>query len=257
MAYQNSTKTKTAITSGVEEQKQLKPMPTRKNSIDALLSEIKSELPNIESLYKESLKIQTVPDKLKIKVKNFLENARSAMDYAARDIADTLSIATDHKVYFPVVNKDKNAASFQGSAGKNLPGLETANVDLYSYLESIQPYHSGNEWFGFFVELNNSNKHNDLTPQTRTETVRIESRSIDGGGSVSWDPSSVKFGSGVYINGAFVNPTTQMPIPTANTVVTKQVWVDFLLDNEISALRLLHQIKEKMPQIIDKVYSKI
>ncbi len=46
--------------------------------------------------------------------------------------------------------------------------------------------------------------------QVRTEQQRITSTSE--GGSVSWDPNSVTFGSGVFIHGNRVDPKTQLPV---------------------------------------------
>ena len=72
---------------------------------------------------------------------------------------------------------------------------------------------------------------------------------------VSWNPSAVHFGSGVFINGAPVNPVTQLPEASSETTITKEIWVDFKFNDEISALNLLSKLKEELPKIIDKVYS--
>jgi hypothetical protein len=62
------------------------------------------------------------------------------------------------------------------------------------------------------------------------------------GGSISWNPSSVKFGSGVHIGGVPVNPNTQMPIPHPSQKVEIITWVDFKFQGiNVSALWLLKE----------------
>lgn len=80
-------------------------------------------------------------------------------------------------------------------------------------------------WIGLFNKLNNENKHGDLVEQIRTESKQVK---VDfQGGSVSWNPSAVKFGSGVSIGGVPVNPNTQMPIPHPSQKVEIITWIDF------------------------------
>jgi len=64
-----------------------------------------------------------------------------------------------------------------------------------------------------------------------------------------------KFESGVFINGALVNPLTQMPVPTPETTVTKQIWIDFRFNDSISALPLLKKIHNEVPKIIEEIYK--
>ncbi len=225
----------------------------RKKDIDALIANIQVEYKNIESLYNSSLNKKEIDANLKIKIKNYLENTRSVLDYCAHDIADSASIVSD-KIYFPVVAKEKNGTAFEGSIGRNLSELQSKNSILFDYLESIQPYQADCAWLGDFIDITNDNKHQNLTPQIRTESQRIKSEHT-GGGTVSWNPSAVKFGSGVFINGAPVNPITQMPVQTNDTVITKETWVDFQFNNSISALPLLRKIYEKIPVIVESIYK--
>jgi len=122
------------------------------------------------------------------------------------------------------------------------PNLEVASPDLYSYLESIQPYKSGNnKWLGLFNKVNNENKHGDLVEQTRTETKQIKVNT-QGGAEVSWNPDAVKFSSGVSIGGVPVNPRTQMPVPHPSQSVQIITWVDFkFVGIDISVLWLLKE----------------
>jgi hypothetical protein len=122
-------------------------------------------------------------------------------------------------------------------------------------LQKYQDYNS-DSWIRCFSLFRNKNTHVTLIPQKRIETQRIISTHT-GGGSVSWNPGSVRFGSGVYINGAPVNPSTQMPFSTPETTIRKEIWVDFVFDGSsispdfpqgISALPFL---KKSLPSIFN------
>jgi hypothetical protein len=65
----------------------------------------------------------------------------------------------------------------------------------------------------------------------------------------------VKFGSGVFIGGVPVNPSTQMPAPHPSQKVERIIWVDFKFDgiNE-SALALLQESLSGVSKIAADVY---
>lgn len=229
---------------------------TRKEDINYLLEQLDSEYSVIEKLYAGSLKEKELRPELRIKIKNYLENARSVLDYCAHDIAEKLQIES-RKIYFPILDRKANEKSFEGIIGANLPGLKSKNIDVYNYLKSIQPIHQEYFWLADFAEINIDSKHYQLTPQIKSETERIVSERRNGGSYVSWNPSCVRFGPGVFINGAPVNPFTQMPESTPDTTIRKEIWVDFQFNGKISALPLLEKIKSEIPIIIKEVYSKI
>lgn len=225
----------------------------RKQDIEALLDSIQRQCKQIKEAYNNALQDKNISVDLKIIIKNYFENARSALDYLACDICETLSISSP-KIYFPIVRKDGSKESFCGFIGKHLPNLEDKNKPLFDYLESLQPYHSQMNWLGEFAEVCNDSKHQQLTPQKKQETERITSKHISGN-SVSWDPSSVRFGSGVLINEAPINPLTQMPIQTPETTVMKEIWVSFLFMEKINALYLIEKVNEQLPKIVSETYK--
>lgn len=229
--------------------------PSRKQDIDALIAQIKFQYNEIEGLYNASLREKQIKSDLKIKVKNLLENSRSILDYCAHDIAAVSGISSQ-KICFPIVARDNDQIGFEGAIGRNLPRLELANKKIFDYLESIQPYHAEYAWLADFATVTNDIKHSQLTPQTKNEVERVVS-THSGGGQVSWNPGAVKFGSGVWINGAPINPVTQMPSATPETTVTREIWVDFRFNDSISALPLMKKINEEVVVIIEAIYSLI
>ena len=131
--------------------------------------------------------------------------------------------------------------------------MDTTVPDLWNYLESIQAYNQGFAWLRAFNAINNENKHGDLVAQTRTETERVNV-STSGGGSVSWTPQNVRFGSGVYIGGVPVDPRTQMPVPHPSQKVERIVWVDFRFQGQnVSALGLLKEAFSGVGKIAQSV----
>ena len=76
-------------------------------------------------------------------------------------------------------------------------------------------------------ELTIQGKHIDLVPQTRVQRRQITiSR---GGTSVTWGPG-VKFGPGVTLAGAPVDPSTQRIVPTPGVFEEVVTWVSFKIE---------------------------
>lgn len=227
---------------------------TRKQDIKVLITSNEQFLEEIESLVNQSLEDKEIDAGLRVKIKNLLENAKSILDYLAHDIAEQYGLQAS-KIYFPIVGKDKDVTSYKGAIGRNLPGLEKQKL-IFDYIESIQPYNSNYSWLGDFSELSADTKHQQLIPIKRQESKRIISEH-QSGSQVSWNPDSVKFGDGVFIHGAKVNPITQLPTLLANTVVRREIWVNFQFANGLSVLPLLKHVVNDIPNITSNVYKKL
>src|SRR6266404_8407252 len=68
-----------------------------------LITHAKAELPKIRAAYESSLHAKAVSATLKVEIKNFVENLRSALDFAAHGLFDRFgnSSKADPKIYFP------------------------------------------------------------------------------------------------------------------------------------------------------------
>lgn len=221
-------------------------MPTfsKFKDIEAVVQKASDSLPAIEKQYSDCLQKEQIPDGLLVDIKDYLANLRTALDYLWHKIPD---IAGD---YFPVANSKADLSA------------KIKNIDAQQavIIESFQDYNP-NSWIRCFNLFRNKNVHLTLVPQKRTETQRIVSTHI-GGGSVSWNPGSVRFGPGVLINGAPVNPFTQMPAPTPQTTIRGEIWVDFIFDGSsispdfpkgISALPFLKKSLQSVTKIITEL----
>lgn len=118
--------------------------------------------------------------KLRVELKNLLENYRSALDYVAHYLADRCTPKPDaKKVQFPVANENDTAATFGKKLDRWFPGLSTSVPNAKAHLLSIQQF-NGDTWLNQLSELANFNKHHSLSPQ---ECGRFESVVIRCGGS--------------------------------------------------------------------------
>jgi hypothetical protein len=229
----------------------------RDAEINALFTKASKQLTEIRAEYKKSLDAQNVTDLLKVEIKNFFENLRSVLDYSAHSIREKYCPSANPRTrfYFPIL---PNINSFTSQMNNWYPNLSSSCPDIYNYLESIQPYNSGSEWLGHFNKVNNENKHGNLVEQTRHEEVKRITAKSHVGGEVSWDPSSVKFGSGVFIHGVQVDPATQMPEPSTHQTIEKTIWVDFKFSGiNVSVLSLIENTLSGVEKISKEVKKHI
>jgi hypothetical protein len=243
---------------------------SRKNDIEALISTINSQCLDIESLYRLSLSKKEIDSLLKIKIKNFLENARSILDFCAHDIAGVYQLKSKRgRIYFPIVAKDKNLKIFEKHIEDYLTDLKLNNPTLWDYLESIQPYHSDYVWLGYLVTIANENKHDKLTSQTKEEVpLRLV---IECNGGVIKIPRnsyislgencSITIGDKAIPGGQILSPSSEQVRADEGLSVKKEIWVDFKFvinnDETISALELMDKIRSDLPKIIEKIYGMI
>jgi hypothetical protein len=228
-------------------------MATRRKDVDALIARSREDFAAVEAAYQSALHDRAISAELRIDIKNLCGNLRSTLDYVARDIRETHCPSADPRTrfYFPIMS---DATQYQNQMNNWYPGLNVAAPDLWNYLENVQPYHPSHSWLGTFNRVNNDNKHESLVEQTRAEAHRVNVSF--GGGNVSWDPKAVKFGSGVFIGGVPVDPSTQMPVPDASQKVERVIWVDFQFEGiGESALGLLRQSLDGICTIATDIYG--
>ena len=160
-------------------------------------------------------------------------------------------------VYFPIVADQHSLDSLLGRW--RWKTVRHDHQQIYDYLISQQPFQSSaNDELRILNELATTGKHIDLVPQTRTESRRI-TVSSSGGGKVSWNPDGVRFGPGVQIGGAPVDPLTQRVVPTPGVTEEITVWVSFDIEGygvNASALcstlvKRVEEIAEQMSELFD------
>lgn len=230
---------------------------SRKTDIEALINRADKTLTKINEEYEKALDSKTISADLQINIKDFFGNLRSVLDYLAHDIVEKYCPNANPKpnLYFPI---RADQVSFDKLMNESYPDLQINCKAAYDILEALQPFKKPeNAWLANFSTLNNKNKHVRLVAQKRTETKRVNVE-ILGGGAVSWDPSAVKFGSGVFIGGVPVNPYTQTPIPSEAQTVKIETWVDFQFEDiNVSAIWLTRESLSQIKTIYDNLKDKL
>ena len=208
----------------------------------ALVEHAENEIPKLQAAYDQSLAETTIKPTLLVEIKNVMENLRSALDFSAHGLFDKYGSSTraNPNIYFPYSRLGQDRAAFQTSNRIEtcIPGISASRPDIVTQLEEYQHFADPeNRWLPLFMDLNNENKHERLTPQTREETKQLKiessgvSMSLGEGCSISMDPgTSIQMG-GMMIPGG-QNISTNDPAVFAGqgkqTVIT---WVSFRFDS--------------------------
>ena len=169
----------------------------------SLVQHAQGKLPEIEAEYEASLAEKNVETGLLIDIKNFMENLRSALDFSAHGLFEAYGAPNrpNPNIYFPYALLSQNLSEFRQ---KNrieicIPGISASRPDVVSKLESYQYFASAdNRWLPLFMELNNENKHQQLTPQEKKERKQLNITS--GGAGISLGQgASISLGPGASI----------------------------------------------------------
>jgi len=191
-----------------------------------------------------------------------MENLRSALDFTAHGLFRKYgaSKASNPRIYFPYAPLNQPEAQFRKSRRINacIPGISTSRTDVAARIESYQHFADpNNRWLPVFMELNNENKHQRLTPQIRKETKEL--RISSGGASISMGPgASISMGPGASIQiGRLTIPGGQSfdvnrPPKTIGPGKKEMItWVSFHFStNNEPVLPLLRQAIEGVDRIV-------
>ena len=153
--------------------------------IKYLLTDAGKTLDFIYKSYEESLDKPEVSIALRIKIKHFLEDVKSSLDYMGYHIftnycTQELSQKKYEElvgwVYFP--NK-KYKDPFDTYIKKYYPNLKETYPDIVDIFESVQPF-TETKWYSNLNELVNKNKYRHLTKQQRNQTTHVHYGQIGG-----------------------------------------------------------------------------
>ena len=115
----------------------------------------------IREAYETSLHAKTVSAPLRVEIKNFVENLRSALDFAARGLFDRYGSAKrpNPKIYFPYASISQNRAAFEkiGRIEVCIPGLNASRPDIVQSLLEMQHFGS----------------HGDLKPDSGSGIISV------------------------------------------------------------------------------------
>jgi len=230
-----------------------------------LINESKTTLEEIKKAYTESLNEQEVKPKLLIKIKNFMENLRSGLDFIAHNLFDKYGSSTTSSpnIYFPYAWEGLSQADFQAKnrIEKCIPGLIATRPDIAGKIETFQWYsNTENNWLPKFMELNNENKHQRLSPQTRKEVkeLRIQSGNVGmrmtGGASIRMTGgASIQLGNSIIRGNQNISADSPAKIEgdAKQEVIT---WVSFhFTDNDEPVIQLLQSALNGTEKILNEL----
>jgi hypothetical protein len=205
----------------------------------ALVAHCRQAILRLEGAYRDSLTERAVKTSLLIEIKNVMENLRSALDYSAAGLSAKygLSSCRETRTYFPYAQEKQTVVEFRQAKRTDvcIPGLSAHRPDIVAKLESYQWFADlHNAWLPRFMDLNNENKHQNLTPQVRRETkeLRISSgnvtMSVGQGASISiGERAFVQLGGALTIPGGQTFDVKRPPLAVGPGRMETVTWVSF------------------------------
>ena len=214
--------------------------------VDVVLRKLPEQLRAIQEEYARSLTNREMSDDLLHDIARFVEDCQRVLDWTATDIDRAYGKASDRSPYYPLHDAP---AGFAAAMARDFPTVSQA---VYDAMERHQPYQPDKKSLGYLHGLARVNKHQDFTPQTRTESRRI--RASSAGGVVEWDPGAVTFGTGVWIGGVPVDPLTQRPVPSPTQEVTEIIYVGWNFVNpNVPVLPTLESLSRLIVEAVSDV----
>ena len=237
----------------------------RYEDVITLIKESQEQYMKVKELYDKALKDKSLD--IRVKVKNLMENLRSILDYTARDIYEDICKIHRQKsgksdpsnIYFPY---GKNENDFKSSIGRSLPDLEILSPSIYELIKNVHPFACNNSWIYDLCAINNENKHDKLTPQTREETGTYTVRGPSGSVSIMINNPNVSVTSQPGAVKTFGVPAQFTPegIKTApsNLQHEKTIWVSFVFEGtNINVLNLLNNAVPGIESLITSIYKEL
>lgn len=242
----------------------------RKDQVDALLNHARKNLVQIERQYRKALHEKKIPISLQIDVKILMETLKSALDYMAHDIYETIIMPVRNKAGKEAIKKQnfpygKNENDFKSMVGSNLPNLHSLAPTVYSIIEALQPHKSGDDWLCDFCEILNEKKHDTLSPQRREEKRGLKAK-FPGGSGISMGAGASISGTGTIRSGpgritlnnekiSGDSPARNVSGGVAQTIVR---WIYFKFSNtDTEVLPLLKKALNSIEQLFNDLYSKL
>lgn len=225
-----------------------------------LINDSKNLLEEIEYLYLHDINFGQDSPLLRVRIKQFLENINSALDYAAFSVfteycavrvkkeRPTKFNNIERNVYFPCKVKKDGNGSFNKYIDERFPFLVEEKPEIVDIFAMYQPFPSKSKWLLYLKELVNSNKHRTLLKQKSQHTTSINRLTTSNGSSIS----------GITV----VNSEDSLPFHFVNgdgseeemTNFNVEIKVEFMFPNiDQPVLPTLNRIIRSAPSIIENL----
>lgn len=233
----------------------------RQKNVHILLKAVNENISYIKEKYETGMNNEIIEAYVQEKIKSSLEHLRSCLDYLAHDIFD-LCVApyqnhSNKPVYFPYgkTSNDFNTSIVRNSFGN----LKAHNANVYTLLESVQPYKCSDNWLVELCESTNQFKHDDFIDQKEKTHVDIE----NGRARLSGNTGKVIFNNcsfnGKKINRLEFDHDKLMPNDEIEKVGLKiSSWSTLHFENsDIDILKLLNDSLRNISALQQSVYAKL
>ena len=203
-----------------------------------LLNEAKEQLNDLKSIEFEAVRNEDLLNKAKPKIKNFLENCRSPLDYIVNDAVNTFKLKGKSKrIYFPITYNNKY---FESTIFYSFEDIKNTLPELYSFFEKYQCFYGNDQSTGYLSHLVNNNKHQELSTQENSLVHHVESMKI--GGNFFSNCTFANCDIPVQIGDAKYDFIDNVPVDTKHvsrrTIIFKELDLDVipLLENILKAV---------------------
>lgn len=251
------------------------------DDVAALMEDADEQLQVIRTLHDQALADAAVRQRFKTRIKNVLENHRSALDYLAVGITNAYGTPKGF-IYFPLAQSEHE---FPAEMEKKMPGVMASRPNIAGALRQYQPYQPGRDWLHTLNQLTREQKHNELSAQIVREVYQCRVTEKATGAAVQWyglrfevgrivssggaiiprpelnrppsAPKPIEVGvgpTGTQIFGVPIDPTTQRPYPDPRLDVESgqfQQWC--FLTPHIAILDLLNESRWGVVTIVQAV----
>ena len=117
-----------------------------------LIKHAEGDLRKIREAYDASLHAKEVSGALRVQIKNFVENLRSALDFSAHGLFDKYgsSPKANPKIYFPYATATQDRATFEKASRIEacIPGISATRLDIVQSILEMQHFGShGQRWW--------------------------------------------------------------------------------------------------------------
>lgn len=236
--------------------------------IESQIDRAEALLKELEDSAKEDLNTKKVSEKTRNLTQEILVKMRSVLDQTMRrfyeiHIEPALSSSEKKKarIYFPIVPKQSDLLPFLGRG--MMKDLDKTYSDIYSLLDSVQPYQPGYEWMAYFKKYANE-RHIRLTPQKRVQSKRLvlgdsKTRIILGEGTkiILGKGTSIRVGSKRILGGQTISTESTM-IKGDPGIAQMERWVSFTFENsKINSLNLCKTVVGEGRKIVSDLLSKL
>lgn len=231
------------------------------DEVRVVLLEAEKQMAAIRTLYDADLELQRVSPTLRAKIKGFLGNQRSALDHLAQSVVAAHGTGGAH-THYPFAG---DAAAFEPSLEKNMPGVREQRPDVADAIAGHQPFTA--PALASLRDLLNDESQQRLTPETREKPkdpetlappeMAVPATEVESTPAPAGPPpgaGGIMLSGGLFINGVEYDPITLKQQQEARRQESTVVYADWrFAGRDASALSTLEAISAAVGAAVGEV----